>query len=406
MHISRAGALVRTLNCFDIITKTGSSPARACPSLSLVHELSHGSIYKPHSTRVQTFSTAVPRPLPPTLSSSLPLKKPESLRSPFKRNMSSTKDVTHHSDITKMKNEKDGSWKRKDSVFRSFIARGSKFEPEADRYHLYVSYACPWATRALIMRKLKGLEDFIPVTVVSPRMGSNGWPFFNADAYPGADVDTLNHAEHVKDLYFKAQSDYDGKFTVPLLWDKKLNTIVNNESSELIRMFNSEFNHLLPKEKASLDFYPEELRSRIDELNEWIYPNINNGVYRAGFAASQEAYEAAVTDVFNALDKVEKLLEGKDYLVGDRLTEADIRLWVTIVRFDPVYVGHFKCNLRTIRDGYPAIELWLRKLYWNSDAFKSSTNFDHIKTHYYWSHRMINGHGVVPLGPIPNIRPL
>ncbi|KXN87782.1 Glutathione S-transferase omega-like 2 [Leucoagaricus sp. SymC.cos] len=313
---------------------------------------------------------------------------------------------TDHADILKMKTEKDGSFKRKDSVFRDFIAPGTKFEPEPDRYHLYVSLACPWATRTLVMRKLKGLEEFIPVTVVSPRMGSNGWPFANIDAFPGADVDPLNNADHIKDIYFKAEPDYTGRFTIPLLWDKKLQTIVNNESSEIIRMFNTAFNHLIPADKAALDFYPEELRSRIDELNGWIYPSINNGVYRSGFATTQEAYESAVKDVFDALDKVEKLLEGKEYLVGDQLTEADIRLWVTIVRFDPVYHGHFKCNFRTIRDGYPAIDLWCRKLYWNNDAFKSSTNFDHIKVHYYWSHQMINGHRVVPLGPIPHIRPL
>ncbi|KAF9446481.1 glutathione S-transferase [Macrolepiota fuliginosa MF-IS2] len=317
-----------------------------------------------------------------------------------------TRDVTGQADITKMKVEKDGSFKRLDASFRNSIAPGTKFEAAADRYHLYVSLACPWATRTLIVRKLKGLEDFISVSVVSPRMGGNGWPFANIDPFPGADADTVNNAAHVKDLYLGVQPDYTGRFTVPVLWDKKHKTIVNNESSEIIRLFNTAFNHLLPADKAALDFYPEELRSQIDELNEWIYPNINNGVYRAGFATTQEAYLPAVNDVFNALDKVEKILEGKDYLVGNKLTEADIRLWVTIIRFDPVYVGHFKCNFRTIRDGYPAIDLWLRKLYWNNDAFKSSTNFDHIKTHYYWSHGSINPTKVVPAGPLPVIRPL
>ncbi|KAF9460029.1 glutathione S-transferase [Collybia nuda] len=320
--------------------------------------------------------------------------------------MAPTRDVTLQSDITKMKTEPDGSFKRAAASFRDTIEKGGKFEPANDRYHLYVSYACPWATRTLIVRKLKGLEDIIPVTVVSPRMGTSGWPFASVDQFSGADVDPLYKSEHVRDLYFKADPEYGGRFTVPVLWDKKNQTIVNNESSEIIRIFNTAFNEFIPDEKAKVDFYPANLRAEIDELNEWIYPNINNGVYRAGFSSTQEAYQKAVVEVFEALDKVEKILTGKDYLVGGTLTEADIRLWVTIIRFDPVYVGHFKCNIRTIRDGYPAIHKWLQKLYWNNDAFKSSTDFDHIKTHYYWSHPTINPTRVVPVGPIPNIRPL
>jgi putative glutathione S-transferase len=181
---------------------------------------------------------------------------------------------------------------------------------------------------------------------------------------------------------------------------------VNNESSEIIRMLNTAFNDMIPADKAALDLYPAENRAEIDEVNEWIYPEINNGVYRAGFATQQEAYETAVKIVFAGLDKVEKILTGKDYLVGGRLTEADVRLWVTIIRFDPVYVGHFKCNFRTIRDGYPAINAWMKALYWKNPAFKDSTNFDHIKTHYYWSHPQINGTRIVPVGPIPHIEPL
>lgn len=237
-------------------------------------------------------------------------------------------------------------------------------------------------------------------------MGSNGWPFAQVDEFPGAEKDPLYQSEHIKDLYFKADPNYDGRFTVPVLWDKNTHTIVNNESSEIIRMFNSAFNDFLSPEKAALDFYPENLRKEIDALNDWIYPNINNGVYRSGFATSQAAYEKAVVEVFEGLDKVEKLLNGKDYLVGDKLTEADIRLWVTIIRFDPVYVGHFKCNIRTIRNGYPNIHVWVRKLYWNNPAFKDSTNFDHIKTHYYWSQTVVNPTRVVPVGPIPFILPL
>jgi len=171
-------------------------------------------------------------------------------------------------------------------------------------------------------------------------------------------------------------------------------------------MFNTAFNDMIAAEKAGLDLYPANLRTQIDEVNEWIYPNINNGVYRAGFATTQQAYQVAVVDVFEALDKVEKILAGKDYLVGGQLTEADVRLWVTIIRFDPVYVGHFKCNIRTIRDGYPAIHTWMQKLYWKNDAFMLSTDFDHIKTHYYWSHPSINPTRVVPVGPVPHVRPL
>ncbi|CAK5275851.1 unnamed protein product [Mycena citricolor] len=329
------------------------------------------------------------------------------IRNPLHRSiMTSTRDTSLQSDISKMKAEGDGSFNRLASVFRDNIEPGGKFAPEKGRYHLYVSLACPWATRTLIVRKLKGLEEFFPVSVVSPRMGNNGWPFAQVDAFPGADADPLFGAEHVKDLYLRANPDYDRRFTVPLIWDKVNNTIVNNESSEIIRMFNSAFNDQLPADKAALDLYPEEHRAEIDGLNEWIYPEINNGVYRAGFATSQEAYEKAVHIVFGGLDKVEKLLEGKDYLVGGRLTEADVRLWVTIVRFDPVYVGHFKCNFNTIRDGYPQINRWLKNLYWNSAAFKDSTDFNHIKTHYYWSHPQINATRVVPVGPIPNIQPL
>jgi putative glutathione S-transferase len=320
--------------------------------------------------------------------------------------MSTTKDTTPQSDIQKMKTEPDGSFKRLDSTFRNTIENGGQFQPEKDRYHLYVSYACPWATRTLIVRKLKGLEDLIGVTIVSPRMGSNGWPFAPVDEFPGTDKDPLYGSEHVRDLYLKVQPDYSGRFTVPVLWDKKLHTIVNNESSEIIRIFNTAFNDLIPKDKAALNYYPEDLRTEIDSLNEWIYPNINNGVYRSGFATTQAAYEKAVREVFDALDKVEKILDGKDYLVGGKLTEADVRLWVTIIRFDPVYVGHFKCNFRTIRSGYPAIHRWMKNLYWNVPAFKESTNFEHIKTHYYWSHNMINPTRIVPEGPIPNVEPL
>ncbi|KAJ3505127.1 hypothetical protein NLJ89_g7573 [Agrocybe chaxingu] len=318
--------------------------------------------------------------------------------------MSTAKDVSAQSDIAKLKTEPDGSFKRPDSTFRDFVLPGGKFPPEKDRYHLYVAYSCPWATRTLIVRKLKGLQDLIPVTVVSPRMDADGWPFAQIDPFPGAEEDPLYKSEHVKDLYLKADPNFEGRFTVPVLWDKKQHTIVNNESSEIIRIFNTAFNEFLPADKAAVDLYPQDLRSEIDSLNEWIYRDINNGVYRTGFATTQAAYEKGVYEVFNALDRVEKLLTGKDYLVGNKLTEADIRLWVTIIRFDPAYVGNFKCNIRDIRNGYPAIHLWLRKLYWNNSAFKDSTNFEHIKC-YYWMPQ-INPTRIFPVGPIPPIQPL
>ncbi|KAI0050359.1 glutathione S-transferase [Auriscalpium vulgare] len=317
-----------------------------------------------------------------------------------------SRDVSHQTDISKMKLEQDGSFKRAASSFRNFIKAGGEFPPEKDRYHLYVSYACPWASRTLIMRKLKGLDDFIGVTVVSPHMGQHGWPFASVDAFPDANEDPLYGAEHVKDLYLRADPDYAGRFTVPVLWDKKQHTIVNNESSEIIRMLNTEFNDLVDKEHAALDFYPEDLRKEIDEVNGWVYDTINNGVYRSGFATTFPAYRTAVVALFESLDRIEAMLSGKTYLIGDRLTEADIRLYVTIIRFDPVYVGHFKCNIRTIRSGYPNIHAWLRRLYWKNDAFQSTTNFDHIKTHYYWSHTTINPHRIVPVGPVPHIEPL
>ncbi|KAI9567429.1 glutathione S-transferase [Boletus coccyginus] len=320
--------------------------------------------------------------------------------------MTCTRDTSLQADIGKMKLEADGSFNRAAASFRNSIQNGGQFTPERDRYHLYVSYSCPWATRTLITRKLKGLEDIIPVTAVSPHMGESGWPFATADPFPGADADPLYNTQHVKELYFKADPSYGGRFTVPVLWDKKTHTIVNNESAEIIRIFNTAFNDLLPPEKASVDIYPEQHRQEIDAINAWVYDTVNNGVYKAGFAGTQEAYEKAVYPLFDSLDRLEKMLTGKDYLVGDTLTEADIRLFVTIVRFDPVYVGHFKCNLRMIRNGYPAIHTWLRKLYWHNDAFKSSTNFQHIKVHYYWSQTKVNPTRVVAVGPTPDIEPL
>jgi len=306
-------------------------------------------------------------------------------------------------DITKYKNKEDGQFRRGASTFRNFIEKGGKFAPEKGRYHLYVSYACPWAHRTLIVRKLKGLDDYIGVTVVSPRMGTKGWPFATADEFPGAGKDPYNDAQHIKDIYLKIDPEMTARFTVPLLWDNKEKTIVNNESSEIIRMLNSEFEDLV---KGTIDLYPSDLRKEIDEVNDWVYNTVNNGVYKCGFATTQEAYESNLTPLFKSLDKLEKMLEGKDYLVGDKLTEADVRLFTTIIRFDPVYVGHFKCNIGTIRHNYPNLNRWVKNLYWKNEAFKSTTNFDHIKTHYYWSHPSINPTRVVPVGPDPAVEPL
>ncbi|KAL0948963.1 hypothetical protein HGRIS_009066 [Hohenbuehelia grisea] len=314
--------------------------------------------------------------------------------------------VVDAKDLTKFKLEADGSVKRVKTMFRNTIEQGGKFEPEADRYVLYVSLACPWAHRTLIVRALKGLENIIAVVRTTPHMSTNGWPFASVDAFPGADVDPYNNADHVRDLYAKADPNHSGRPSVPVLWDTKHKTIVNNESAEIIRILNTAFNHLLPEKSANLDLFPPNLRDEIDEINAWIYDTINDGVYKSGFAAAQEVYEKAFERVFEGLDRVEAALKGKDYLIGDQLTEADVRLYVTIIRFDVVYHSCFKCNKTTIRDGYPEIHRWLRQLYWNNEAFKSTTNFDHIKHHYWWSLFMINANRIVPVGPIPSIHPL
>ncbi|KAE8543068.1 hypothetical protein D1P53_000555 [Cryptococcus gattii VGV] len=317
---------------------------------------------------------------------------------------------------------KDGSFKRQASSFRDFIEPGGKFAPEKGRYHLYVSLACPWAHRTLIVRKLKGLEDFLGVSVVHPHMLEGGWHFVpkdkasakpapasahDNDTFPNATSDPLFGSSHLRDLYFKAEPDYSARFTVPVVWDKKENTIVNNESSEIIRFFNTAFNKELPADKAKLDLYPEDLKKEIDELNEWVYNDINNGVYKSGFASTQEAYEAAVKPLAKALQKVEdRLSDGREFLMGDRLTEADVRLYTTIIRYDPVYYVHFKCNFGLIRHNYRNLHKWLQRLYWNNPAFKDTTDFDHIKEHYYYSHSQINPNRIVPFGPDVNIEPL
>ncbi|CAN7538255.1 glutathione S-transferase family protein [Rhizobium sp. LjRoot30] len=295
--------------------------------------------------------------------------------------------------------ENQGHFKRAASQFRNWVtADGSAgpggtggFKAEKDRYHLYVSYACPWAHRTLIFRKLKKLEEIIPVTVVDPLMLENGWEFHDRD---GATPDPLFGANFLWQIYTKADPHYSGRVTVPVLWDKKNGTIVSNESAEIIRMFNSAFNGLTGNTD---DYYPEALQGEIDEINTLVYDTVNNGVYKAGFATSQEAYETSVLKLFETLDTLDKRLEKQRYLTGSRLTEADWRLFTTLVRFDAVYVGHFKCNIRRI-DDYANLSTYLRDLY-QVPGVAETVNLRHIKHHYYRSHLMINPTGIVPVGP-------
>ncbi|QCI13409.1 glutathione S-transferase family protein [Pseudomonas putida] len=282
---------------------------------------------------------------------------------------------------------KDGTFKRENAQRRNQLPAA-----EAGRYHLYVSLACPWAHRTLILRALKGLEPLIDVSVVSWLMQDHGWTF---DTEQGSSGDHLDALQYLHQRYTQDDPHYTGRVTVPVLWDKKEKRIVNNESSEIIRIFNSAFDELTGNR---LDLYPEPLRPTIEALNERIYPAVNNGVYRAGFATTQEAYEAAFDDVFNELDYLEDLLGRNRYLAGEFLTEADVRLFTTLVRFDAVYHGHFKCNLRRLSD-YPNLSNWLRELYqWPGVA--QTVNMEHIQKHYYMSHKTINPNGIVPKGPL------
>ncbi|WP_028624365.1 glutathione S-transferase family protein [Pseudomonas sp. Ant30-3] len=294
---------------------------------------------------------------------------------------------------------KDGAFQREQAQRRNWVtADGTPgpsgvggFAAEPGRYHLYVSLACPWAHRTLILRKLKGLDSLIDVSVVSYLMLENGWTF---DQSHGSTGDKLDDLSFLHQRYTADTADYTGRVTVPVLWDKQQNRIVSNESAEIIRMFNSAFDELTGNK---LDFYPAPLRAEIDALNDRIYPAVNNGVYRAGFATSQQAYEEAFDEVFAELDRLEQLLGANRYLVGEYLTEADVRLFTTLIRFDAVYHGHFKCNLRRIAD-YPNLSNWLREMYqWPGIA--ETVDFTHIKNHYYGSHKTINPTGIVPKGP-------
>ncbi|TDJ22630.1 MAG: glutathione S-transferase family protein [Gammaproteobacteria bacterium] len=293
----------------------------------------------------------------------------------------------------------DGEFIRADSSFRNWVtpngdagpSGGAGFAAEAGRYHLYVSYACPWAHRTLIFRELKALQAVISVSVVHPLMPEESWVFAE---YPGATEDQLYQSNFLYEIYRKADPDFKGLVTVPVLWDKQRETIVNNESSEIIRMLNSAFDAYT---NVDVDFYPQSLRAQIDEINQPIYNNINNGVYRAGFARNQRAYDRAYTQLFDTLDELETRLAGQRYLVGDRITEVDWRLFTTLVRFDAVYYGHFKTNRKRLVD-YPNLWAYTRDLY-QVPGVAATVNMDHIKTHYYGSHRSINPTGIVPQGP-------
>ncbi|AZG35953.1 MULTISPECIES: glutathione S-transferase family protein [Shewanella] len=311
--------------------------------------------------------------------------------------------------------ENNGDFVRKNAQLRHWVTANGQagpsgdagFKAEANRYHLYVSLACPWAHRTLIFRQLKQLQALIDVTVVEPHMRENGWEFANANGsrigrhITGAQADPLYQKDFLYQLYQFAKPQYNGRVTVPLLWDKKTNTIVSNESSEIIRMFNSAFNHLTGND---LDYYPQALQQQIDELNNFIYDKINNGVYRSGFATSQAAYEEAFSALFSALDTIESRLTGTRYLLGEHITEADWRLFTTLIRFDSVYVGHFKTNRNTI-ESMPNISAYLRDLY-QQPGIAATVNMTHIKQHYYFSHQHINPTQIVPIGPdIDYLRP-
>jgi len=293
-----------------------------------------------------------------------------------------------------------GHFERSAAQFRNWVTadgapgpagRGG-FTAAGHRYHLYVSLACPWAHRTLLLRKLKGLETLIPVSVVHPLMLEHGWTF--GTDFPGATGDPLYHKNFLYQLYLQADPHYSGRTTVPVLWDTLENTIVSNESADIIRMFNSAFDAVGAQ---AGDYYPVALRGQIDEINGWVYNQVNNGVYKAGFATTQEAYDDAVVGVFDALDRLEQILGRHRYLTGNRLTEADLRLWTTLIRFDPVYVTHFKCDRRRISD-YLNLSGFLRDIY-QLPGVAETVDFAHIRHHYYRSHATLNPHGIISIGP-------
>lgn len=283
----------------------------------------------------------------------------------------------------------EGKFVRQDSAYRGTInnAADNVYQAEAGRYHLYVSLACPWAHRTLIFRQLKRLEEIISVSIVEPEMLDKGWSFSQQG-------DDLYQLKQLFEIYLKGDKKYQGRVTVPVLWDKKTATIVNNESSEIIRILNSAFNELTGNQD---DYYPAQLHAEINDINQLIYDDINNGVYKAGFATSQKVYQEAYDKLFNRLDWLEQRLSKQRYLVGNKMTEADWRLFTTLIRFDAVYHGHFKCNRQTLAS-FTHISGYLRELY-QVDGVAQTVNFEHIKSHYYFSHEMINPTRIVPIGP-------
>ncbi|KAG0249198.1 S-glutathionyl-(chloro)hydroquinone reductase [Mortierella polycephala] len=306
--------------------------------------------------------------------------------------------ATHaHNDAQKLKfASADGEFHRQVSSFRDWIKDepDAKFPPEKNRYHLYISYGCPWAHRTLLVRALKGLGDIISVDCVHWHLDERGWQF--KDEY----TDSLFGAQSIREIYYKAEPNYSARFTVPVLWDKKTGTIVNNESADIIRMFNTAFNRFIP-EKSVLDLYPTHLQEEIDSVNAWVYDTVNNGVYKTGFATTQKAYEKNVYPLFESLDRIEEMLSKSDYLVGNTLTEADVRLWTTIIRFDPVYHGHFKCNIKSIEKDYPNILKWARRIY-QKPKIADTVHMQFIKDGYYKSN-IINPTGITAAGNGPNL---
>ncbi|KAI8000056.1 Glutathionyl-hydroquinone reductase YqjG [Camellia lanceoleosa] len=318
--------------------------------------------------------------------------------------LSSSKYTTQMARSSLDEMSESGAFLRTPSTFRNFISRdpNSTFPAEAGRYHLYISYACPWACRCLAYLNIKGLDKAISFTCVKPKWERTkdtdehiGWVFPASETEePGAEPDHLNGAKSIRELYELASTNYSGKYTVPVLWDKKLKTIVSNESAEIIRMFNTEFNDIA--ENAALDLYPPHLQAQINEINDWIYDGINNGVYKCGFAKKQGPYEEAMKKLYEALDKCEEILGKQRYLCGNTVSEADIRLFVTLIRFDEVYVVHFKCNKKLIRE-FPNLFNYIKDIY-QIPGMSSSVHMEHIKRHYYGSHPSINPFGIIPLG--------
>lgn len=287
--------------------------------------------------------------------------------------------------------DNEGKFIREDAQFRDWISKDGKFQPEAGRYHLYVCLACPWASRCLMMRKLKGLEEIISLSVVNPVMLEHGWTF---EDRPGVIADPIIDADYMHEIYTHVDPTYSGRVTVPVLYDKKTDTIVNNESSDIIRMMNTAFDEI---GATPGDYYPADLRDEINDINDYVYDHVNNGVYKAGFATEQQVYEKEAQNFDDALAKLNDRLEHQDYLVGDQLTEADIRLFTTLIRFEHVYFGHFKCNLHHLTE-YPHLWEYTKRIY-NYENLADTVNFDHIQTHYYKSHTMINPNQIIPAGP-------